>query len=109
MLNDVERIKSALADSKLKVEWGDIEVGVTYPLYATITKFIDDRPGRVVVELNYGQMIAELALTDVAHIENLKSRAFDPGIFIATVEQNSPQIRVSCTTVIFGTKSDFNA
>jgi hypothetical protein len=109
MLNDSECIKQALQDNEITVQYGDVEVGQSYPLYGMITKFIDERPGRVVAELNHGQIVAEFKIFDKAAIERLKSRAFDPGIFVATVEQKFPQIRVSCSTVIFGTKSKFSA
>jgi hypothetical protein len=109
MLNDTASIKQALQDNKATVKYGDVEVGQSYPLYGMITKFIDDRPGRVVAELNYGQIVAEFAIPDKAAIERLKARAFDPGIFVATVDQKSPQVRVSCSTVIFGTKSEYSA
>lgn len=104
MLTDKESITSALEKNQVTVKFGDVEVGGTYPIYGMITKFIDDRPGRVVAELNYGQIVAEFAIPDKASIERLKERAFDPGIFVATVDQKSPQVRVSCSTVIFGSK-----
>ena len=109
MLNDSESITQALQDNKVTVKSGDVEVGRSYPLYGMMTNFIDERPGRVVAELNHGQIVAEFAIFDKAAIERLKSRAFDPGIFVATVEQKFPQVRVSCSTVIFGTKSEFSA
>lgn len=109
MLTDKESITSALEKNQVTVKCGDVEVGQSYPLYGMITKFIDERPGQVVAELNYGQIVAEFAIPDKAAVERLKARAFDPGIFVATVEQKSPQVRVSCQTVIFGTKSEYSA
>lgn len=92
----------------LEVKCENVEVGTTYPIYGTITKFIDERPGRVVVEINYS-IVAEVDLPDVAGVEHLKSRAFEPAILVATVLQTVPQVRVKCSTIIFGKKQEYSA
>lgn len=91
-----------------EVNCGNVSVGVTYPIYGAITKFLDDRPGRVVLEVNHS-ILVEVQLNEVDEIENLKTRAFEPAIFIATVEQVAPQVRTKCSTIIFGKKPEYSA
>jgi hypothetical protein len=104
-MSNLENIRESWAKGEAVVKYGDVEVGHSYPLYAMITKFIDDRPGRVVAELNYGSIIAEFRIPEPEKIELLKQRAFEPGIFVATVNQKNPQIRVECSTVVFGKRN----
>jgi len=94
-----------IQDNGVNLVYGDVELGKTYPLYGSITKFIDDRPGRVVAELNHGQTIVEFTLEDPKSIEQLKQRAFDVGIFVCDVVQVTPQIRARCSTVVFGKRN----
>jgi hypothetical protein len=84
-----------------EVQFGDIEVGTTYPLYGMITKIIDDTPGNVVVEINFS-ITATMTIPDPAKVELLKERAFEPGIFVSTVTNKDPKIEVDCSTVVFG-------
>jgi hypothetical protein len=104
-MSNLENIRESLAKGDAVIKYGDVEVGHSYPLYGMITKIIDDRPGRVVAELNYGSIIAEFRIPEADRIELLKARAFEPGIFVSTVKQVTPQIRVECSTVIFGKRN----
>lgn len=102
-MNNIDGLNEIL--EKGAVTCGDVTVGETYPIYGMITKFIDDRPGRVVAELNYGSIIAEFSIPEPEKIELLKARAFEPGIFVSNVKQVKPQIRIECTTVVFGQRN----
>ena len=92
----------------LEVNAGKVEEGETYPIYGMITKFIDDTPGNVIVEINYS-IRAKLFVPDAKRVEVLKERAFEPGIFVSTIKQSKPSIEVSCTTVIFGKRQGADA
>jgi hypothetical protein len=89
-----------------EVQFGDIEVGTTYPLYGMITKIIDDTPGHVVVEINFS-ITATMTIPDPAKVELLKERAFEPGIFVSTVTNKDPKIEVDCSTVVFGKRQGY--
>lgn len=91
-----------------EVQFGDVEVGTTYPLYGMITKIIDDTPGNVIVELNFS-IQATMTIPDASKVELLKERAFEPGIFVSTVTSKDPNISVDCSTVVFGKRQDFAA
>lgn len=97
-----------MTSPQFEVKAGNVTVGETYPLYGMITKFLDDRPGSVIVEINYST-VAELSITDPQMIERLKKRAFDAAIFVSKVLTSSPTVRVSCSTIIFGKQSDYSA
>ncbi|MFO0417444.1 MAG: hypothetical protein ACK5Y6_09165 [Pseudomonadota bacterium] len=91
-----------------EVQFGEIEVGTTYPLYGMITKIIDDTPGQVVVEINFS-ITATMTIPDQSKVELLKERAFEPGIFVSTVTTKEPSISVDCSTVVFGKRQGFAA
>ena len=92
----------------LEVACGEVEVGQTYPIYGMITKILDDRPGSVVVELNFS-IKAQMTIPTQDKVDLLKERAFEPGIFISTVKAKAEQIEVDCQTVVFGRKQQFQA
>ncbi len=92
----------------LEVAAGDVEVGSTYPIYGMITKFIHDEPGKVIVELNFS-IKANLAIPSQDKVDILKSRAFEPGIFVSTVISKESGVEVDCSTVVFGKRAEFNA
>jgi hypothetical protein len=94
----------------LEVETGEVEVGNTYPIYGMITKFINEAPGSVIVEINFS-ITAHMSIPDQDKVDLLKERSFEPGIFISTVkDKNSDKgITVDCQTVVFGRKQQFNA
>ena len=91
-----------------EVQFGEVEVGTTYPLYGMITKVLDDTPGKVIVELNFS-ITANMSIPDPAKIELLKERAFEPGIFVSTVKSKDGGIAVDCSTVVFGKRQNFSA
>jgi hypothetical protein len=84
-----------------EVKSGDVEVGNTYPLYGMITRFLDDTPGHVVVEINFS-ITASMTIPDQQKVDLLKERAFEPGIFVSTVTTKEPKLQVDCSTVVFG-------
>lgn len=85
----------------LSVESGKVEIGNTYPIYGMITKIISEELNNVIVELNYN-IEATLSINEQEKINLLKERAFEPGIFVSTVTQNEPSIKVDCATIVFG-------
>jgi len=92
----------------LEVCSGEVEIGETYPIYGMITKFLEELPGRVLVELNYS-IRATMTIPDNTKVELLRERAFEPGIFISTVTSKQDGIAVDCTTVVFGRRQKFDA
>ena len=92
----------------LEVTSGEVEIGSTYPIYGMITKFLDEAPGKVIVELNFN-IKASMSIPEPEKINLLKERAFEPGIFVSTVTSKEDGIQVECSTVVFGKKQAFNA
>ncbi len=105
---EIEKTPNLFDKLKCEVQFGDVEVGTTYPLYGMITKILDDTPGHVIVELNFS-ITATMTIPDVQKIELLKERAFEPGIFVSTVTNKGPKIEVDCSTVVFGKRQSFSA
>jgi len=85
----------------LSVQYGEVEIGQTYPIYGIITDFLCDVPGEVTVIVNHNIELA-MDIEDGEKVTLLKNRAFDPGIFVSTIEQTSPSIKGRCTTAVFG-------
>jgi len=86
----------------LEVKAGEVEVGETYPIYGMITEIIDDTPGSVIIEINFN-IIANLTIEDEVKVEILKTRAFEPGIFVATItDKQDKKITVDCSTIVYG-------
>jgi len=93
----------------LEVASGEVEVGRTYPIYGMITKFLNDAPGDVVVEINFS-IRATMTIPDESKVNILKERAFEPGIFVSTiVAKEDQEIEVDCKTVVFGKKQQYHA
>lgn len=99
-------VDSNLFDSLgLSVEYGNVEIGQTYPIYGMITKFINDIPGQVVILVNENIELS-LSVDDQEKVAILKARALEPGIFVSTIEQVGDVIKGYCSTVVFGKKQD---
>jgi len=92
----------------LEVGEGEVVVGQTYPIYGMITKFLDETPGQVVVELNYS-IKAKMSIPTAEKVELLRERSFEPGIFISTVKSKDGGVVVDCSTVVFGKRQNHDA
>ncbi len=92
----------------LEIAQGEVEIGSTYPIFGMITKFINEKAGEVVVELNHC-IIANMNVTEDNKVDLLKERAFESGIFVSTVVAKDPKVEVDCQVVIFGKKQGYNA
>ncbi len=92
----------------LEITYGDVEVGKEYKIFGMITRLLDETPGGVIAEINYN-IIAKMNIQDRDRIEILKERAFEAGIFVATVKAKEPVIVVDCRTIVFGRKQAYNA
>ena len=100
--------KNLFDEYGLEVSQGEVEVGQTYPIFGMITKILEDTPGKVIVELNYG-IRARMNVPDQGKLDLLRERAFETGIFVSSVLAKDPGIEVDCKLVIFGRKQGFNA
>lgn len=100
----MESKSSALFDKLgLEVTSTHVEKGKTYWIYGCITKFIDDSPDNVVVEINFS-IRAHITLQSPEKVELLKERAFESGIFVCTIVNSESGIDADCHTVVFGKK-----
>jgi len=85
----------------LSVQYGEVQIGETYPIYGMITEFVSEIPGNVVVVVNHNIELS-MSIEDADKLQILKTRAFDPGIFVSTIDQTEPSIKGTCSTVVFG-------
>ncbi len=92
----------------LEIGQGEVVIGQTYPIYGMITKFIDETPGNVVVEINYS-ITAKMTIPSQDKVDLLKERSFEPGIFISTVKAKDDGVVVECSTVVFGKRQNHDA
>jgi hypothetical protein len=93
--------KNLFEELGLSVQFADVNLGDSYPVYGTITKFINESPGNIVVLIN-DQIETTMNLVEEDKIQVLKNRCFDPGIFVCTITQKDPVLKAECSTVIFG-------
>lgn len=100
-MNDENQQKNLFDELGLDVAYADVTLGVTYPIYGAITKFLDTTPGSIVVLIN-DHIEATMNVVDEQKIELLKNRCFDPGIFVCTFTQTLPELKADCSTVVFG-------
>lgn len=96
-----EQSKDLFDDLGLSIQFSDVTLGQTYPIYGMITKFISDAPGNVIVVINEN-IEATMNVEDEAKIETLKNRSFESGIFVCTITDAGSPIKADCSTVIFG-------
>ena len=90
-------------EASFEVAMGEVEVGRVYPVFGAITKFLDETPGNVIVELNFNIKM-HMNITEASKVEILKERAFESGIFVAKAVSTEPMVEMLCHTVIFGRK-----
>lgn len=107
-MSEFKKDKDFFDKFDLEVKSAEVEVGEEYPIYGMITRFISDDPENVIVEINY-HIRANLSVNEESKIQILKSRVFEPGIFMSTVKSKTPVVEVDCKTVVFGKKQEFNA
>lgn len=100
-MNDENQQKNLFDELGLSVAYADVTLGNTYPIYGSITKILDTTPGNIIVVIN-NQIEATMNVVDEQKIEVLKNRCFDPGIFVCTFIQTTPELKAECTTVVFG-------
>ena len=102
MIQWIVKIRIFFVKNGLSVEASEVEIGETYPIYGMITSILNETPGQVEVEINY-KIKAYLSLSTEEKVEQIKQRAFDPGIFVSTVlEHGTEQTTIDCHTVVFG-------
>jgi hypothetical protein len=103
-----EKVLGSIDELGVQIGAADIEVGETYPIYGIITGIEELGDGNVVATINHN-IKAEMYISRQERIDVLKSRAFESGIFVATVKQKNPEIVVECQAVVFGKSQAFNA
>lgn len=86
----------------LTVQTGDVEIGHVYPLYGMVTKIIDETFENFTIQLNWDTTL-RCTLKDPGSVETIKSRAFEPGIFVSEITSVKP-LSGNCTTIVFGRK-----
>jgi hypothetical protein len=89
----------------MSVQYGQVEVGQTYPIYGAITEIKDTTPGQMIIIVNSNIELA-LTVSELDKVDLLKSRMFEPGIFITTIKTIGDIIKGECSTVVFGKRED---
>lgn len=86
----------------MTLAYGEVEVGKTYPLYGMVTKIIDEKMDDFTIQVNH-KIVLKCSIQDENFVNQIKERAFEPGIFIATITQTEP-VSGDCSTIVFGRK-----
>lgn len=100
-MSEENQEKNLFDELGLDVKFAEVSLGEVYPIYGTITKFVDDTPGNIIVMIN-DHIEARMNVVEEDKIDLLKNRCFDPGIFVCTITQTTPSISAECSTVVFG-------
>jgi hypothetical protein len=78
-------------------------IGQVYPIYGMITQVLADEPEGFRLRVNDSiDLVCNIG--DPANIEKVKSRAFEPGIFVTEITSIEP-LQGRCTTIVFGRPS----
>jgi hypothetical protein len=101
----------------LKVVMETCEVGKMYPLYGMITSIESESPEVVVIINRDIRLRLLIPSDDLEHLNVIKDRVFEPGIFITTItkveKDLNEQYRIEgdVQTVVFGKKhmTEFDA
>jgi hypothetical protein len=96
-----EKVLASIEELGVQIGSSEVEVGETYPIFGVITGIEEEGDGNVVAIINHN-IRAEMYISKEDRLNVLKSRAFESGIFVATVKQKDPEIVVECQAVIFG-------
>jgi hypothetical protein len=88
----------------LNIQEGQVEVGKVYPLYGIITSILDESFENFTVEVN-SSIILRCNIDNEENVEVIKSRAFEPGIFVTEITGLEP-VRGHCKTIVFGRKQE---
>jgi hypothetical protein len=88
----------------LNVQEEDVEIGKVYPIYGVITSILDETFENFTVEIN-SSIILGCNIDNPENIEVIKSRAFEPGIFVTEITGLEP-VRGHCKTIVFGRKQE---
>lgn len=112
-----EQVKSESFFEKfgLSVQSNPVEIGKTYPIYGMITAIELEEPTQLTVIIN-NHIRATLNIRDENHLNLVRERAMEPGIFVATfieelvVTENNPISHLaSVKTIVFGKKRTYDA
>jgi predicted amino acid racemase len=79
----------------------DVEVGKVYPIYGYISNILDSSSDDIILQIN-DNITLNVKLTDSCTVELLKSRVFEPGIFMTKILNNKDKIIGDCSVIIFG-------
>ena len=78
----------------------DVEVGKVYPIYGYISNILDSSSDDIILQIN-DNITLNVKLTDSCTVELLKSRVFEPGIFMTKILNNKDKIIGDCSVIIF--------
>ena len=99
--------KIPLIDGEIDLELKIPEIGKTYPIYGIITDILCESPVVIMVN-NSIKLKCNITDDDGSKIKIIKDRAFEPGIFVATIEQrldDGTYVGVA-ETIVFGKKKE---
>jgi len=97
-----------MENDEIKLGLENVEIGETYPFYGKITRVFEATKQGTVVEID-GKINLTMNLDNPDHVQKLKARAFELGIFVATVTATEPKVEGNCTTVVFGRTPNYSA
>jgi len=100
-------------DEEAQIILGKAEVGKTYPLFGYVSEIISEGSDTedVVVRINNDNIILRMKKVGGERLDVMKDRAFESGIFIATVVEITEDngIIADCQTVIYGRKQEMGS
>lgn len=100
----------------LEIKPGEVEVGKTYPIYGMVTDILEENENSTFVEINYNIRMKVSIDKTQNKLELIKSRSFEPGIFIALITKKHDSesdvkhfVEAECTTMVFGKRKEYEA
>lgn len=96
----------------LELKSSPVVVGENYPVYGMVTEMIEAPDGSIQCVVNFNMLLTLFGVSKEKS-EIIKTKAFEPGIFITKItkiytelDNNPYSFEGECSTVIFGKSPD---
>jgi len=104
MKNKQENNLDFIEPLEFSVKNNDVVVGETYPIYGKINDIVKSSDGKIVLLVNDNVELT-LDINKDTILDELIAQAFEPGIFISTIDNLDFNIKATCSTIVFDKKT----
>jgi hypothetical protein len=103
MKNKPENNLDFIDPMEFSVENNDVVVGETYPIYGKINDIVKLSDGKIILLVNDNVELT-LDINKETILDELIAQAFEPGIFISTIDSLDYNVKATCSSIVFDKK-----